>query len=147
MARIRGLHVPELLIDMLGDGRWGHPGIDAIKRVMPFMADPLVFLSSLDVMERESRVEVACEALRIHRGSCTTQRSQLPWLDIENAFFVAINEQLGDDVAVALDYRLDSSVPRVVASEYDDNSGYSWRFVATSFADLVQGLALQPFGR
>ncbi len=115
---------------------------DASERVMPFMADPLVFLGALGVMERESRVEVACDALRIHRGSCTTQCSQLPWLDIENAFFIAINEHPGDDVAIALDYRLDLSVPRVVASEYDDTRGYSWRFVARSSAHLVQRLEL-----
>jgi hypothetical protein len=143
MATIRGLKVPSLLIRMISEGRWQHPGDAAIRRIMPYMVDPLIFLTSLDVMERESRVAIADGGgpLRIHRGSTWPGEPGLPWLDIERAIFVAINQIPGDDVAVALDYRADSIVPRVVASDWTDNE-YSWRVVAESFDEFVRELAM-----
>jgi hypothetical protein len=144
MADVRGLPVPEQLTQMLSDGRWKHPGDEALHRVMPFMSDPLTFPDSLETMIRESRLGIANggEPLMIHRGSQFVGISELPWLDIERGFFVAFNKIPGDDVAVALDYRLDFSLPRVVASEYSDAGGYRWRVVANTFSDLVDELAL-----
>jgi hypothetical protein len=143
MATIRGLPIPDLLVRMISEGRWRHPGDDAIRRVMPYMTDPLVFPASLEIIEGESRIAIADdgEPLRIHRGSTWPDESDLPWLDIERAFFVAINQIPGDDVAVALDYRADPISPRVVASEWTD-AGCFWRVVSADFSEFVRELAM-----
>jgi hypothetical protein len=44
------------------------------------------------------------------RGSVTGP-SDLPWLDIEQAFNIAVNRRPGDDVAIALDYRTTRLIP------------------------------------
>jgi hypothetical protein len=42
---------------------------------------------------------------------------ELPWLDVDKAFFIAVAQYAGDDTAVALDYRTSAFDPRVVASD------------------------------
>ena len=48
--RVRGLVVPHLLLALLRQGRWNHPGEPAIARVMPWFRDPLDFLGSTQQM-------------------------------------------------------------------------------------------------
>lgn len=61
------------------------------------------------------------------RGRSQETAAGLPWLDAEQAFFIAVNRLLGDDVALALDYRAD---PRIVGSYVSTNpccmSGEPW---------------------
>ena len=145
MVTVRGLPVPTRLTQLLTDQLWQHPGDDVILRVIPFMTDPLVFPDSLDRMIAESRLGIAGaggDPLRIHRGSQISDPSDLPWLDIERAFFIAYNKFPGDDVAVALDYRWDANTPCVVASEYTDVNGYNWRRVADTFTAFAESLGL-----
>jgi hypothetical protein len=69
----------------------------------------------------------------------------LPWLDAELAVFVAVNRHLGDDVAIALDYRVSRREPRVVASEYvEDEKGarFEWRRVADTFGQFAEDVGL-----
>ena len=142
MARIRGLVVPPLLVEMIRDGRWQHPGDEVLTRVVPFMSDPLDFLTSLDAIRFNSSLSLGFsgEPLRIH---CRWFRSsKLPWLNMRRAFFIAINRNIGDDVAIALDYRTNSLEPRVVASEYTDANGYRWCAVADTFSAFVESLAI-----
>lgn len=54
-VRVHGLVVPELLLVLLREGRWNHPGEPAIARVMPWFRHPLDFLGSTEQMERESQ--------------------------------------------------------------------------------------------
>ena len=142
MARIRGLVVPSLLVDMIRDGRWQHPGDDVLARAVPFMSDPLDFLTSLDAIRFNSGLSHAFggEPLRIHYR--WIRSSKLPWLNIRRAFFIAINRNIGDDVAIALDYRTNRREPRVVASEYTDANGYRWCAVADTFSAFVESLAI-----
>jgi hypothetical protein len=67
----------------------------------------------------------------------------LPWLDVERAFVVAVNRVPGDDVAIALDYRGYSSDPRVVASDFwtDPHQG-AWRIVAPTLGTFAEALGL-----
>jgi hypothetical protein len=73
---------------------------------------------------------------------------ELPWLDVELAFLVAVNRMPGDDVAIALDYRGDPSDPRVVASDFwTEPRQCAWRIVAPAlsvFADALGLLAERP---
>jgi hypothetical protein len=69
------------------------------------------------------------------RGSVSGP-DDLPWLDVEQAFNIAVNRRLGDDVAIALDHRTDPSDPRVVGSDawtsqhQTGQAQYAWREVA-----------------
>jgi hypothetical protein len=74
----------------------------------------------------------------------------LPWLDVEQAFDIAVNRRPGDDVSIALDYRTDPSDPRVVGSDAwtgQHQTGqfqYVWREVAPTFSAFAEALGLVP---
>ncbi|GAA2615791.1 hypothetical protein [Paractinoplanes durhamensis] len=143
--RVRGLAIPSLLLSLLAEGRWKHPGDAALARVMPWFEDPLHFLTSAPAMVRESSSldyftedDATAQLFRQARGSEQAEAVDLPWLDVERAFFVAVNENAGDDVAIAFDYRTDPADPRVVASDFWTAPGRcSWREVAPTFSALV----------
>ena len=144
-VRIRGLVVPPLLLGLLRDGRWRHPGEAVLDRAMPWFKDPLHFLDSVQAMERESNSldfltddEASARLFRQTRGTGPVSRADLPWLDVDKAVLVAVNKHPGDDVAVALDYRTDPMDPRVVASDFWTEPGIcSWRQVTSTFSALV----------
>jgi hypothetical protein len=149
-VRTRGLVVPPLLLDLLRDCRWRHPGEAALDRVMPWFKDPLHFLDSVQAMERESNSlafltddEASARLFRQTRGTGQVSPVDLPWLDVDKAFLVAVNERPGDDVAIALDYRTDYTDPRVVASDFwTDPRICSWREVTPTFSALVGAFGL-----
>ncbi len=140
---VRGLLAPTLLVDLLATGRWKHPGDGIIRQVVPSIDDPLEFLLSLEHMERESGSlnADATEWMHAFHGCKTGELRDLPWLDADCAFFVAINAQAGDDVAIALDYRTSVTDPRVVASDWTDD-GCFWRQCAETFSEFVRELHL-----
>jgi hypothetical protein len=54
-----------------------------------------------------------------------------------------VNRHLGDDVAVALDFRTSSADPRVVASDWSDaDACCQWREVSSTFSGFVASLGL-----
>lgn len=135
---VRGLRLPPRLISLLQTGRWCDPDESALRSLMPWFEDPLIFLTSVDWMRRESRSldvladdEPSSHLFRQRRGSREPRSVDLPWLDVERAVLIAVNLNPGDDVAVALGYRTDSADPRVVASDFglipDNVLGGSWR--------------------
>ena len=141
--------MPSPLIDLLAAGRWRHPGDDVVRAVIPWLEDPLVFLGSVSAMRSQSQsLDLfaddwrGAELFREVRGSVAGP-AELPWLDVERAFLVAVNRVPGDDVAIALDYRSDSSNPRVVASDFWTKPGQcAWRIVAPTFGAFVEALGL-----
>ncbi|WP_422741447.1 hypothetical protein ACN27B_22380 [Micromonospora sp. WMMD754] len=149
-VRIRGLVVPRLLLSLVREGRWRHPGTTVLARTMPWFEDPLDFLTSIEAMARESRSldslsedDATAQVFRLARGSEQPGPVDLPWLDIDKAFLVAVNERAGDDVVVALDYRTDPTDPRVLASDFWTQPGpCSWREVAPTFSALVAAFDL-----
>lgn len=102
-------------------------------------------------MERESRSldqfardERASHVFHVARGSIAGP-IELPWLDAELAFLIAVNRVPGDDVAIALDYRSNAARPAVVASDArTDPSTYLWRSVAPSFEAFATMLGIKP---
>jgi len=153
---VRGLALPQLLVSLLDSGRWRHPGDDMLGAVVPWFEDPLDFLDSPGQMRREScflyedgSVDNPRDSAFFHvvRGS-VAGLSDLPWLDVEQAFNIAVNRRLGDDVAIALDYRTDPSDPRVVGSDVwtsQHQAGrvqYVWRQVAPTFSAFAEALGL-----
>ena len=149
-VRVRGLVVPDLLLVLLREGRWNHPGEPAVARVMPWFHDPLDFLGSIEQMERESQSldrliqdDETAELFRCAREPTATGAVELPWLDVDRAFFIAVAQYAGDDTAIALDYRTSSADPRVVASDvWTSSAPYAWRTVAETFSEFVAELRL-----
>ena len=150
--------MPELLVSLLDSGRWRHPGDGFLATVVPWLEDPLDFLHSPEEMQRESRflcegggVDADRDSEFFHevRGSVSGPHD-LPWLDVEQAFHIAVNRRLGDDVAIALDYRTDPSDPRVIGSDAwtgHHQAGqlqYLWREVSPTFSAFAQALGLVP---
>jgi hypothetical protein len=121
---------------------------------MPWFRDPLDFLASTQQMERESQAldrliqdDEMAALFRLAREPVATGPVELPWLDVDRAFFVAMARHAGDDTAVALDYRTSSADPRVVASDVWANSApYAWRIGAETFSEFVAALRLGGAG-
>lgn len=117
---------------------------------MPWFEDPLVFLSTVDQIRRESRSldliaddERCSDLFREVRGSVVGSPVLLPWLDVELALFLAVNRMPGDDVAIALDFRGDPADPPVVASDFwTDPHRCAWRLVAPRFSAFADALGL-----
>ncbi|MDG9675786.1 hypothetical protein QCZ28_17340 [Micromonospora sp. DH14] len=117
---------------------------------MPWFHDPLDFLGSTEQMDQESRSldrliqdDEMAELFRFARESTATGPVELPWLDVDRAFFIAVAQYAGDDTAIALDYRTSSADPRVVASDvWTSSAPYIWRTVAETFSEFVAELRL-----
>jgi hypothetical protein len=140
---VDGLVLPRLLVGLIRQGRWRHPGDEALRELIPFLREPIDFTDS----HFESPLYLAeldcAEFCRIARGSQRPEASDLPWLDAEKAVFVAINRYPGDDLAIALDYRTDADDPRVVAGDWQrGRGGCLWREVAATFSAFVAALGL-----
>jgi hypothetical protein len=52
-VRVRGLAVPPLLLTLIEEGRWRHPGEIALSRMMPWFEDPLFFLPDVQAMAKD----------------------------------------------------------------------------------------------
>ena len=141
LTHVRGLRVPDLLLDLVRAGAWHHPGDAALAQLMPWFADQLDFLVGVQAMARESRSldhlvedDTTAQVFRLARSSNATSPVQLPCLDVDQAFIIAIARHAGDDTAVALDYRAGASNPRVVASDiWSEPRRHVWRVVAETF--------------
>lgn len=145
---VNGLPLPKLLLDLTQRKLWKHPGDSAIQAAIPFLKDPVMFLSSIQHIAFESQGNLADDArysfFQEYRGTASAEKS-LPWLDVDRALFIAVNRDIGDDVAIALDYRSSYEDPRVVASDWSFHNGHSlchWREVSPTFSDFVKLLDL-----
>ena len=122
-----------------------------MRAALPWFEDPVVFLSSVRAMEWQSESldfeaddEASSRLFRVARGSAAGP-VRLPWLDTELSFFIAINRNPGDDVAIALDYRGDAGEPAVVASDFwTEPIACLWRPVAPSFEAFAAMLGIVP---
>ena len=142
---VNGLPLPDLLVSLIQNGRWVHPGDDQLRETIPFFGEPVDFLQSVESMQGESSGFLADDPAMstvFHevRGSKTIGPVELPWLDVELAVFIAVNRFPGDDIGIALDYRTESNDPRVVANDWGANRGCIWREAAPSFSTFVQSL-------
>jgi hypothetical protein len=134
---VNGWRLPPLLVDRLEQGRWRHPGDETLQRLIPFLREPVDFLTTVEALRFESSGLLADEPTTdtfFHeaRGSKSAEPICLPWLDVEKAVFIAVNRFPGDDLGVALDYRGGEVHPRIVANDWHNGSGGCiWREVAS----------------
>jgi hypothetical protein len=147
---VNGLPLPELLVELLQQNRWQHPGDDVIRQLIPYLREPVDFLQSVEKMCFESPGFLADDPIistKFHlvRGSEKSIPIDLPWLDVERMVFLAVNRIPGDDVGIALDYRADWSDPRVVASNiWNVPKGVYciWQEVTPTFSHFAMLLGL-----
>lgn len=117
-----------------------------MRAKIPFIHDPLIFLRDQAQMLRESGPlmrQVASEqaCFSEYRGSVVAAR-ELPWIDVEKTLFICSNKRLGDDVGIALDYRM-GNVPRVIGSDWHSISDRCvYREISSSFDEFVMLLGL-----
>lgn len=138
--------IPSLLISLLEAGLWKHPGEDVLHNVVPWITDPLDFLTSIDQIERESSGHLAdypdsSKRARELRGSLQAPSVELPWRDVDRSILIAVNRNLGDDVAIALDFRTSQSDPRVIASAWRGHPmEVFWEEVAPTFTQFLRAI-------
>jgi hypothetical protein len=146
-ATVNGLPLPALLMSLIQQGRWVHPGEERLRELIPFFGEPVNFLHTVEAIQFESTGHLAddpemSEVFHMIRGSKQSEPVELPWLDADRAVFIAVNRIPGDDIAIALDYRTDPSDPRVVANDWGIKHGCIWRQVVHAFSNFVQSLGL-----
>jgi len=146
---VRGLALPARLTSLLDQGRWRHPGDAEMARLIPWFESPIDFLTTTSQMEWESSSldtlddDRYAAFLHVARGRGQETPVELPWLDVDQAFFIAVNRVPGDDVGLALDYRTGALDPRVVGSYVSMNPMlYEWRVVAPTFSAFAAALDL-----
>src|SRR4051794_22953722 len=92
------LTLPALLTELLREGRWRHPGDDALHHLMPWFESPLAFLNRIEWIRSESRTLTlftddprSSQLFRELRGSASAELNPLTWLDVEQAVLIAVN--------------------------------------------------------
>lgn len=144
------MQLPSLLVELLGQGRWCHPGEERLKQLIPFLREPVVFLATIESMQSASNGlssladdKRIATAFHIGRGSKEIKPICLPWLDVELAVLISVNRFPGDDLGIVLDYRESIDDPRVLASDWQSaNNGIVWREVAMGFAGFARQLGI-----
>lgn len=145
---VNGSSLPLLLIELLRNGQWQHPGDDALRMLIPFSMEPVDFLGISSIHRETSGLlrhaddPKTAELFYLSRGSRASLPVELPWLDAERAVLIAVNRDSGDDVAIALDFRGNTEDPRVVASHWNDAQS-PWAEISPSFSAFVRRLRLQ----
>lgn len=144
--QVNGLPLPPCIISLMDNGRWVHPGDVVVKKAIPFLNEPVDFLS-VDSMEFESSGHLADDpgsSLLFHemRGSDSVIVPDFPWRDVSRSFFIAVNRIPGDDIGIALDFRRGvESDPSVIASDWS-NRTCEWRLVSDSLSEFLQRAGL-----
>jgi hypothetical protein len=146
---INGLPLPPLLISLIQQGKWKHPGEDVLYTVIPFLKDRMDFMTPEQRrFETEGQLEIVdlpiqVPHMRQARGSKASKPLELPWLDVEKMIFLAIGQYRGDEEAIALDYRTSMTDPRVIATEYREREGFFWREVTPTFTEFVEQIGFK----
>ena len=144
---VNGMPMPGLMVALIRDRRWVHPGDAQLRRLIPFLVDPVDFLTTPEQMAATSIARLADDPhssaiYHLVHGSRLAEAVELPWLDVERSFFVAVNRRSGDDVGIALDFRTNVVDPRVVANDWGTGQCCLWREVAPTFSGFVRLLGV-----
>jgi hypothetical protein len=140
------LPLPTLLVEMMEDGTWRHPGAEMMIRIAPFIKEELDFRTSENRIHTGECLMGAFEdenkTFHEYRGSRVSGVRDLPWIDVEKSALIAINQYPGDDVAVALDYRTSMTDPRLIGTEWieGDDGGCFWREISPSFTEFARAI-------
>ncbi|MER7420401.1 hypothetical protein ABT346_27080 [Micromonospora peucetia] len=146
--QINELPLPGPLIRLISSSRWRHPGDWALRQLTPWLDDPLDFMTTIDELRLHNRLIAQLDAdtmqfFQIGRGSAG-QPIAMPWLDLDQAVFIAVCRYAGDDIAVTLDYRTSPTDPRVLATDTATiaQQHLSWRQVTPTLSQFINALHL-----
>jgi hypothetical protein len=146
MNTINGLPIPRLLLALMQQGQWRHPGDAVLREIIPFFREPVDFIANIEEMSQESsgHLEDTEEDLFHERRSSKDPRARaLPWRDLDQSFLIAVNREPGDDIAIALDFRSAVEDPQVVANNWHTGiRGCVWQLVSPTFSDFVRRCGL-----
>ena len=144
---VNGLLLPPLLLRLMESGRWKTPEDAVIRSLIPFLKDSVDFLASVECIAFESQGsladdEGAATLFHVYRSSSGVEKT-LPWRDVERSILIAVNREIGADVAIALDYRSGAAEPSVLASDWwTGDERCHWRQVCRTFTAFVELLNL-----
>lgn len=152
---IRGVKAPDLLVKLMKENIWKQPPDEIWSGIVPWLKekeDALILLDTFEEMRRESSgLDLFGDKWSISSKSDSPENRNHPlWLDIDNAFLIGVNKEIGSDLGLALDFRNNRSDPRVVASAYTKYHDISkeeslmlgegqihfWREVVPSFTEF-----------
>lgn len=145
---MHNLPLPPLLIELINQQQWMQPSAEFFERIVPFCPEPMILLPTIEEIYAETAwlYEYApsiADLIHIELGSRSDTPLVLPCLDIEQAYFIAVNRLPGDDIGIALDYRTSSIDPRIVASDWSDEAqGCVWREISPTFSQFVSLIEL-----
>jgi hypothetical protein len=91
-----------------------------------------------------STAEVEIKHFHEYRGSRVRKSRPIPWRDVDNSLFIAVNHRRGDDVGQAIDFRSSRKDPRVIGSECTRDNKCLWREVAPTFTSFFRAIGLIP---
>jgi hypothetical protein len=122
-----------------------------MRRVVPSIDERLVFIQSEAWILRESEGHAAdgehASAFKEYRGSRSDHDLGLPWRDVEQSLLVIVAEMAGADVAVALDFRPNTTDPRVIATAWRGKpEAIDWFEVAPSFSSFLRAVGIDEVG-
>ena len=148
---VNGLPLPSLLVSLLRENRWQHPGdLYSLRPVIPFLQVTVEFLPTIERIRQVSAFFFLADwftssgLLHAVRGSTSGKPVELPWLDVERAVAIGEGESIGDDFLLVLDYRTDRHDPRVIANYWQrEEPRCSWREVTATFAQFVRALRIE----
>lgn len=144
--KVKGLNIPNKLIELINrKDEIFH--LENFSLAFPFLTFPINFLESIEEIKgiSEDNYLLNEDFWGIKSSQSKGKYIDLPWLDYDKSLFIAINKFPGEDLAIALDYRLNENQPRVVASDFNEKYPHcEWHVIAKSFDDLLEKLHFSP---
>lgn len=137
---VNGLQIPSKLIELIESDKWKHPSNEILNKVIPFFKYDVIFLDTVEKMERESYgQDLALEVLYEKNGA-----ESLPWRDLDLSFFIAVCKSPGDDIGIALDFRTSMENPRVIGNNWHtDLEGSPWEEISFTFDEFVDRIGIK----
>ncbi len=150
IIEIRGMRFPPAFAELWSAGEWQQPDEALIQSLIPWLQGPIEFIEAMHWMVTENHTLLAdhrydARTWREYRGSVSPDKTDLPWRDLDQSLFLAVNRNPGDDLGVALDFRTSTDNPRVVASYWcGEREDYhvEWRLVTDTFSEFLTRLEM-----
>ncbi|OWK43490.1 hypothetical protein FRUB_03089 [Fimbriiglobus ruber] len=139
---VDGLLIPNLLLEMLDDGRWPRTAIEASKQNLHSFVPEDRNRRLRSIFLFAPPFQTVARAVASGGKDFYSQFGALHELVPEAA--IAIGDYgLGADTPILLDYQNDPANPRVIQLEWPgDNGPNYWVVIAPDFASFVQELGL-----
>ena len=144
LIKIKDVYLPALLIDLIKQGIWQTYTTQKIRKVAPFLIEPMEFLQSIEEIKNVSENPILLQEniFGIQSSRLLESNIEFPLLDYDKSIYIAINKYPGDDIGIALDFRKNSTEPCVVASDFNGHHPHcEWRVISQNLADFIQNIS------